>query len=139
MGAELVETELPGRAPVGAVYAAEFAAAWEGLLGDDVSAEVCALLNAGRAGSSVDYLRELDALRRLRRETRLDVDLVATPAVPVPPRRLEEPDDVRLVGRFARLFNVLDWPALVLPSRLQLAGDDRALWVAAAVLEAVTV
>jgi aspartyl-tRNA(Asn)/glutamyl-tRNA(Gln) amidotransferase subunit A len=119
LDAELVDAELPVRGVrVGPIFAAELAAAWAEEVAahpEVFGAEIREGVEAGAAVPAVDYLRALCELEHARAAALLGVDALACPASPIVPPPLEAPDDVALAGRFARPFNVLDWPALVVP------------------------
>jgi Asp-tRNA(Asn)/Glu-tRNA(Gln) amidotransferase A subunit family amidase len=148
-GASIVDESLPAhRVPLGAMYAAALAAEWgdvvdgaPDLFGDDVRAGVA-------AGRRVDPQHVADGWRlreQIRRKATLRADAFACPAAPVLPPALAAPDDVATVGRLLRPFNVLDWPAMVVPSAgaggpvgLQLAtprDQEAVLWPLARALE----
>jgi Asp-tRNA(Asn)/Glu-tRNA(Gln) amidotransferase A subunit family amidase len=131
---------------VGPMFAVEFAASWESLdpgepgLGDDVRDG----LRAGARVPALDYLRAQAAVRIARRTAALDADVLLLPATPAGPPPLDAPDDVAAATRFTRMFNALDWPALVVPvdpdasTAVQLAaprGRESALWAVAEAVE----
>lgn len=133
---------------VGALYAAELAAAWGeriDLADEAVGEDVRRGIEHGRTltGAEVADLRE--ACARARASATLDADVLATPTVPVVAPPLHRPDDVRTATRFTRAMNVVDWPAITvpcptpgLPAGLQLAaprGREAALWGLALAIE----
>jgi Asp-tRNA(Asn)/Glu-tRNA(Gln) amidotransferase A subunit family amidase len=65
--------------------------------------------------SAVEYLRALREVDQARGEATLAVDALACPASQILPPALAAPDDVAAAGRCARVFNLLDWPSLVIP------------------------
>jgi aspartyl-tRNA(Asn)/glutamyl-tRNA(Gln) amidotransferase subunit A len=119
LGVSLVDVELPVRGiPLSSIYAAELASVWASEVeanpvayGDDVRNGV----RTGLSVSAVEYLRALREVDRARREANLAVDALACPASQILPPALAAPDDVAVAGRFARVFNLLDWPSLVVP------------------------
>jgi Asp-tRNA(Asn)/Glu-tRNA(Gln) amidotransferase A subunit family amidase len=119
LGVRLVDVEPPVRGiPLRPIYAAELASVWA----DEVEAnppsygaDVRNGVATGLGVSAVDYLRALREVDRARREARLAVDALACPASQILPPALEAPDDVAAAGRCARVFNLLDWPSLVVP------------------------
>jgi Asp-tRNA(Asn)/Glu-tRNA(Gln) amidotransferase A subunit family amidase len=147
-GARLVPLPLPGLpARLGALYAADLAAAWHVRAAADpesFGADVHAGIEAGLRVSAVAYLEARAAREHARSRTRLaGVDAVVCPTCPLRPPRLEAPDDVRRAGLLTRPFNLLDWPAISVPVGdeavgLQIAvprGAEPVLWTLAAAAE----
>jgi aspartyl-tRNA(Asn)/glutamyl-tRNA(Gln) amidotransferase subunit A len=148
-GVHLRDVELPIRGlTLAPIYAAELAAVWAEEVTQNPRAyghDVVQGIEAGLAVSAAEYLRALRRLEQVRRDATLTTSVVACPATPILPPSLDAPDDVRTAGRFARTFNALDWPALVVPCGnrtepvgLQLAappGRESILWRLAAALE----
>lgn len=149
VGIELVDVEVPARGiPLASIYAAELAAAWSNEVEADpvaYGADVKSGIETGLGVSAVGYLRALRDVERARRDTVLGVDALACPASPILPPALEAEDDVATAGRYTRPFNLLDWPALVVPCGspeepvgLQLAappGREGVIFALAAALE----
>jgi Asp-tRNA(Asn)/Glu-tRNA(Gln) amidotransferase A subunit family amidase len=149
-GALIVEEALPGhRVPIGAMYAAALAAEWSEVVdaaperfGEDVRAGIA----AGRRADAREVRDGWAARERIRREATLRADAFACPAAPIVAPPLTSPDDVGTAGRLLRPFNVLDWPAISVPSRnagtpvgFQLAAPrerEAVLWALARTVEA---
>jgi aspartyl-tRNA(Asn)/glutamyl-tRNA(Gln) amidotransferase subunit A len=119
VGVDIVECSLPTRGlALAPIYAADLCASW----GDEVRAhpesygeDVRQGIETGAAVLAVEYMRALRALEEARAAAELDVDVLACPACPILPPPFDAPDDVPTAGRFTRIFNLLDWPALVVP------------------------
>ena len=102
--------------------------------------DVRASLARGAVADSGAYRAAIRALIAARR-SRIDpaIDAVIGPTCPIDPPRLDEPDDVASAGRLTRPFNVLDWPAISVPTGrrtvgLQIAaprGHEPAMWAIA--------
>jgi aspartyl-tRNA(Asn)/glutamyl-tRNA(Gln) amidotransferase subunit A len=118
-GVELVQKSLPPhQVPLGRMFAAALSVHWGELVdlhpqlfGDDVRSGV----EAGRATDLERITADWAERERLRQAATLEADAFACPAAPILPPPLDDPDDVRTAGRFLRPFNVLDWPAIVVP------------------------
>jgi len=147
-GASLREVDMALPSPrIGALYAAELADAWgdELELSDtNIGADVRDGVDAGMRVTAVEYLRARRALAEARAEASVRGGVIVTPAVPIAPPPLDSPDDVRTTTRFTRIFNAIDWPAIVVPcsgdvpAALQFAaprGAESALWTLARVAE----
>lgn len=150
-GAVVVEEPLPPhRVPLGMMYAAALAREWgkavdanPELFGDDVRAGVAAgRVVAGREDELGEAWRRRE---HLRQSASLDADAFACPAAPIVAPPLDAPDDVATAGRLLRPFNVLDWPAMVVPVPGSLApigfqlaapvANESALWSLARAVE----
>jgi Asp-tRNA(Asn)/Glu-tRNA(Gln) amidotransferase A subunit family amidase len=142
------------RRALGDVYTSEFATLWGNRVDvhpDLFSAEVRAGVEAGRRVTRVEYLtamRNVEVRRIQALAAAADVDVVASPTVPLLPPPLSDPDPTRAAGRNTRIFNGLGWPAISLPCGfldglpvgLQLAavpGQDARVLAAAAQLEEI--
>lgn len=100
----------------------------------DFGSDVLALIDQGRLIPATDYLNAQRVRRLLAAEFgRIweNLDCLITPATPVLPPRIGETvvqagnarEDVRIAGtRLCRPFNVLGWPALVLPCGFSQTG-----------------
>jgi aspartyl-tRNA(Asn)/glutamyl-tRNA(Gln) amidotransferase subunit A len=149
-GAELIELPVPDIEAINAVgrliLLAETAAVWRRYLdrSEDFGADVLAGIRQGALISAADYL---DA-QRLRRVLAKEfeqvwqrVDFLLTPATPTTAPKIGEmnieidgvAEDVRLAStRLVRPFNVLGWPALVMPCGKSVAGLPIGLQLVAA-------
>jgi aspartyl-tRNA(Asn)/glutamyl-tRNA(Gln) amidotransferase subunit A len=121
-GAVLIPIELPWeRRTLGAIYAAELAAAW----GAQVEAAPAAFgadvhegVESGRRVPAVEYLTMRATVERLRADAERATgafDVLACPTSPITAPRLEAPDAVGLAGRNTRVFNGLGWPSISVP------------------------
>ena len=87
---------------------------------NDAGADVWDLLEKGRKVTAVQYLEAQRRRRKLAREFAAvwrEVDCLITPACPFPAFPIEHQEDLRpATTRFTRPFNLLGWPALVIPA-----------------------
>lgn len=116
--------ELPGTwraSGIGAILAAEFAAAWQ----DDLAADLELLddpirdgIAAGAAVPTSEYLRARAACEAEEQRARAvfgDVDVLALPTCDLVAPLLGEPVPVVEASRHTRAFNAYGWPAISIP------------------------
>jgi aspartyl-tRNA(Asn)/glutamyl-tRNA(Gln) amidotransferase subunit A len=113
----------------------------------DIGSDVRVLLEQGRLVPATEYIDAQRVRRVLAREfdrVWSQIDILITPATPVPASKIGETqvplgsgaEDVRVAAtRFSRCFNVLGWPALVMPCGFTSAGLPIGLQLIAAPMQ----
>jgi aspartyl-tRNA(Asn)/glutamyl-tRNA(Gln) amidotransferase subunit A len=140
LGAHVTEVRLPDAGALNVIGRVVQLAEASGLLAgylnrrDEFGADVLALVEQGRLIPATDYVNAQRARRLLTRDFSkiwMNLDCLMTPATPMTAPKIGEmsvvfgslPADVRSAAtRLARPFNVLGWPALVLPCAFSTEG-----------------
>lgn len=165
LGASVREVRLPGMEEVNEIgrltLFAEASAIWRSRLDrpQDFGADVRAALQQGLTISAVDYLeaqRQRRDISRMLKPLWTEIDCLLAPATPTAAPKIGDStiriggveEDVRVGStRLVRPFNVLGWPALVMPCGFSAAGlpiglqivagpkDEEVLFLAGAALE----
>ena len=140
LGAHVTEVRLPDAGALNVIGRVVQLAEASGLLAgylnrrDEFGADVLALVEQGRLIPATDYVNAQRARRLLTRDFSkiwMNLDCLMTPATPMTAPKIGEmsvvfgslTEDVRSAAtRLARPFNVLGWPALVLPCAFSAEG-----------------
>jgi aspartyl-tRNA(Asn)/glutamyl-tRNA(Gln) amidotransferase subunit A len=140
LGAHVTEVRLPDAGALNVIGRVVQLAEASGLLAgylnrrDEFGADVLALVEQGRLIPATDYVNAQRARRLLTRDFSkiwMNLDCLMTPATPMTAPKIGEmsvvfgslTEDVRSAAtRLVRPFNVLGWPALVLPCAFSTEG-----------------
>jgi aspartyl-tRNA(Asn)/glutamyl-tRNA(Gln) amidotransferase subunit A len=140
LGAHVTEVRLPDAGALNVIGRVVQLAEASGLLAgylnrrDEFGADVLALVEQGRLIPATDYVNAQRARRLLTRDFSkiwMNLDCLMTPATPMTAPKIGEmsvvfgslTEDVRSAAtRLVRPFNVLGWPALVLPCAFSAEG-----------------